>query len=137
MDFNTLKNLYIDVFHEPKVGWYDKAANLRGLEMAREMGMPFINHLVEKNNPYKIIDMHNPPYTGQYQKVSIPPRSKLIDGTNRYAVAPRNIIPYSPRNKSLARVLLNNGVDAGSKVLSKMAIPYGIIEGLGFNSPAY
>lgn len=135
MDFNTLKNLYIDVFHEPKVGWYDKAANLRGLEMAREMGMPFMYHLVEKNDPHKVIDMHNPPYPGQYQKVSIPPRSRLI-GT-RYQVAPKNIIPYSPNNKSLARVLLNKGLNAGSKVMSKSIIPYSLLEGLGFNSPAY
>lgn len=135
MDLETLKNLYIDIFAEPKIGWYDKAANLRGLEMAREMGMPFMHHLVEKNDPYKVIDMYSPPRPGQYEKVNIPPRSRLVG--NRYQVAPKNIIPYSPSHKSLARVLLNKGINAGSKALSKMAIPYGIIEGLGWNNPAY
>lgn len=135
MDLNNLKNLYIDVFHEPKVGWYDRAANLRGLEMAREMGMPFMHHLVEKNDPYKVIDMYNPPRPGQYEKVNIPPRSKQIG--SRYQVAPKNIIPYSPNHKSLARVLLNKGINAGGKILNKVAIPYGIIEGLGWNNPAY
>ena len=135
MDINTLKNLYIDVFHDPKVGWYDRAANLRGLEMAREMGMPFMYHLVEKNDPYKVVDMYNPPKPGQYEKVNIPPRSRQIG--SRYQVAPKNIIPYSPSHKSLARVLLNKGINAGGKILNKVAIPYGIIEGLGWNNPAY
>lgn len=131
MDFDTLRNLYIDIFHDPKVGWYDRAKNLRGLEMAREMGMPFMYHLVEKNDPYKVVDMYSPPRPGQYEKVNIPPRSRLVG--SRYQVAPKNIIPYSPNHKSLARVLLNKG----SSALSKMAIPYGIIEGLGLNNPAY
>ena len=133
MDWNTLRDLYTDIFTDPKVGWYDKAKNLKGLEIARERGIPFVNHLVERYNPYEVVDMYEKPYPSQYQKVNIPPRSQLTESGRRYRVAPKNIIPYSPNNKSLARVLLNKGINYGGKALGKIAVPLAILEGLGFN----
>ena len=136
MNWETLKNLYIDIFHEPKVGWYDRALNQRALEAARDMGISFMQHLVEKDNPYKVIDMYNPPRPGQYEKVNIPPRSELTFSGRRYYVSPKNIIPYSPDNKSLANVLLRKGLGIGSKVLNRLYLPFMFMDGMGWNSRA-
>ena len=135
MDFNMFRDLYIDLFHEPKVGWYDRAKNLRGLEMARQQGIPFVNHLVESNDPYKVVDIHDRPRPGQYEKVQVPPRSQLTEG-GRYRVAPKNIIPYSPNNKSLANMLMKKGLNAGARYLSRWSVPLAILQ-YQLNNPAY
>lgn len=136
MNWETLKNLYIDIFSDPKVGWYDQAKNLRGLDMARGMGIPFMDHLVEANDPYKVIDMYNRPRPGQYIKVNIPPRSQLSDNGKWYRVPPKNIIPYSPNNKSMAKVLLRKGLGIGGRILGKAMVPLGIVTSLGWNDEA-
>lgn len=147
MDFNTLRNLYIDIFHDPLVGWYDQEAQIKNVSSwIKELGSRgnFSKHSVKAFDPSKVKNfnlyklgfggMDKP---GNYKKVNIPPRSEYNSIMQEYKVSPRNIIPYSPHHKSFARVLLNKGINAGNKVLNKMAIPYGIIEGLGLNSPAY
>ena len=136
MNWETLKNLYIDVFSDPKVGWYDQAKNMRALDMAREMGYPFMNHVVDANDPYKVIDMYNRPRPGQYKKVNIPPRSQLSENGKWYNVPPKNIIPYSPNNKSLAKMILRKGLGVGGKMLGKVMLPLGIVTGLGWNDEA-
>lgn len=136
MNWETLKNLYIDVFRDPKVGWYDQAKNMRALDMAREMGIPFMDHVVDANDPYKVIDMYDRPRPGQYRKVNIPPRSQLSENGKWYKVPPKNIIPYSPNNKSLANVLMRKGLKAGMGYLRKGALPLAILQ-YQLNNPAY
>ena len=137
------KNLLIDIFADPKVGWYSLDKNISAANgIMRNTGVYFPEHLVERYDPNKVRDILSAGYQDpwEYKKVNIPPRSKLLESGWRYRVAPKNIIPYSPENKSLAYMLAKKygkeAIKYGGKFLGKTAVPLMIIDGLGFNNPA-
>ena len=101
MGLQDFKNLFMDMFMSPKVGYYNPVVDARIKKAYFEQTgsrLPQISK-VERFNPKEVVNIRSP-RGGWYTKVNIPPSSKLINA-NQYIVNTKDIIPYSANNKSL------------------------------------
>ena len=107
----NLKNLLIDIFADPKSGYLNEGFNAKMKnDYARETGYRLPDKVkVNKYPSSKVRMLGQPKQPGWEIRVNIPPRAQEINPL-QYMVDRKDIIPYSDKNKSLARMLMGKAI---------------------------